>query len=572
MTVAEFIVDYLIQQGVTDTFGIPGGVILELLYAMKSRELEITPHLNYHEQTAAFAACGYAQTYGRLGVAYATRGPGIANMITTIIDAYCDSIPVLFITAHSFKSSKSAMRVESDQEIDLIPFMSEITKYAARIDKINEVKPAIETACSVALSGRKGPVILDIDSALLKRKMCYISQDYYKDKRDGENTIPSGLNVSEVADVIYSALDRAKRPVLLIGDGIRQSGTENESIRFAEKVGIPVLSSRFSQDIMSGSPLYYGYIGSHGIRFSNFILSKADLIIALGNRMSFPVESQSYEAVITQANIIRIDIDETEYQRRIPNCRNYLLDIKNLFPELMMEKRVRRASAEWITTCDRLREYLWYEDISYPVEIVAKILNAVTSDIPVVSDVGNNEFWLSRASVYARSEHHILYSKSFGVLGCSLGKAIGVYYSAKKSVLCFAGDQGLQLNIQELQYISRHRLPIVIVLLNNSSSGMIRSREKQRYHSKYVLTTKDSGYSVPDFSALAKAYGIDHYVYSSLNVVDINDSFVETNAPCILEVQFSEEIDLTPNLPIGAPCQKMMPELPVEIYEFLNGL
>lgn len=555
MRVADYIVDYLIAQGVTDVFGLPGGVVLDFLYALDKRKDKIQPHLNYHEQTAAFAACGYAQTTGRLGVAYATRGPGIANMLTAIADAYYDSTPVLFITAHANTKDSAGMRIYAEQEMNPISLVKEITKYAVRIDKLADVKAELIKACNLAIADRKGPVVLDILSSLWGQDI-----DNPRDK------------VSEAVEAIANALPKARRPVLLIGDGLREPKAVTSVRQFAEDKQIPILSSRFAQDILPDSEMYFGYIGSHATRYSNFILAKADLIIALGNRIAFPVESTSFRPVVERAQIIRIDIDDNEFFRAMPNSQNFAVDAGNVCGKLGSLKCHYNEEAAWLHICNELKASLWNYDTDFPIDFIAKILTHIPADYFIVSDVGNNEFWLSRAYTYAKVTNRILYSKSFGALGCAIPKSIGAFYTRRKPVVCFVGDQGLQLNIQELEYIARHQLPIMIIVLNNYASGMIKDAEVKRFDGALLHTTLNSGYSVPDIQAIAKAYGIDYFYLESGSSFDCIRNFSIASKPYIIEIKMSEDRSLSPSLPKGYPCQDLQPGINRELYDYLDAL
>lgn len=558
MKVSDYIVDYLIQQKVTDAFGVPGGVVLELLYAMDSRKDELTPHLSYHEQAAGFAACGYAQASGRLGVAYATRGPGFMNLISAMADAYCDSLPVLFITGHSAASLDQEMRVMDDQEMDTVAMARNITKYAARIDDVCQIQQALTDASFFALNGRKGPVLLDIATSVMKKDI--------EPEQTATNSIVSS-NVDNIATEIAISIQEAKRPVILVGDGVNQSQSHDLFRKFVEIAKIPVLSSRFSHDILCSSEYYYGYIGSHGIRTANFVLSKADLVIALGNRMHYPVKSESFSAITSNAKVIRVEIDETEFNRDVPNAINHNTDLRDILLCLNGRQRQYGSHNDWINVCNTLRTELNNEDVNSCVESIVSIMEKVDSQTCIVNDVGNNEFYVSRASVLAKLPNRVLYSKSFGALGCGLGKAIGTYYATHQPTLCFVGDQGLQMNIQELQFISQYKLPIAVVLLNNNASGMIKDRETIAYKGHYVHTTLESGYANPDFKGIAAAYGID---YKPAN--ELADSNLQIKKPLFVEVSVDSDLTLSPNLPKGVPCQDLYPQIDRKKYEYLNSL
>lgn len=564
MKAVDFIVDYLIRQGTTDAFGIPGGVVLDLMYAMDARGPAFTPHLTYHEQGAVFAACGYAQTGGRLGVAYATRGPGVTNMITGIADAYYDSIPLLVITGHSQIRKHSSMRAETDQEMDPLPLVSSITKYAGRVERAEDVCRELEKACRIALSDRKGPVLLDFNASVYRAEIDPV--DTVSDVADGSQDDTAGAAVKEIG----ASLAGAHRPVLLIGNGVRQSGTVEQVKQLAEKMRIPVLSSRIAQDIMPASPLYFGEVGGHALRYSNFILSKADLLITLGNRMSFPVDSLSYRPLMEGMKTIRIDVDEAEFLREVPNSAVFHADLKTLLPRLAAQEWKYAGSEEWLSVCRQLKDALDQCDQGWPVSAVARLLRTAPSDAVVTGDVGNNEYWLAHGYAGAEISNRILYSKSFGTLGVSLGKAIGAHYASGSPVICFIGDQGFQFNIQELQFVASHGLPIQIVVLNNHASGMIRGREKKACQGKFLHTTLDSGYSVPDFKAIAEAYGL---TYRVITPDDGPSAGLDADGgPGLIEIRIEDDVELAPTLPIGAPVQKMSPPLPEELYQSLDRL
>lgn len=558
MKVSDYIVDYLIQQKVTDAFGVPGGVILELIYAMDARKPELTPHLSYHEQAAGFAACGYAQASGRLGVAYATRGPGFTNLISAIADAYCDSLPVLFITGHSAPSLDEEMRVMDDQEMDTVSMVKNITKYAARVDDLSQIQKALTEACFYALSGRKGPVFLDLSASIMKKEI--------EPELVGTRSFVSN-NAAKICLEIVNAIREAERPVILVGDGVKQVQMQDAFKQFVNDAKIPVLSSRFTHDIMGASEYYFGYIGSHGIRTANFVLSKADLVIVMGNRMHYPVKSESFSTVISKAKVIRIEVDETEFNRQIPNAINYSIDLRNVLSCLNEERKDYGNHDEWQKVCDIIREELKYEDMNSCVESIVSIMDRIDDDTWIVNDVGNNEFYVSRAAVLKGINNRVLYSKSFGALGCGLGKAIGTYYATHKPIMCFVGDQGLQMNIQELQYISQHNLPIAIILLNNETSGMIKDRETIAYKGHYIHTTKESGYTNPNFKGIATAYGI---LYTTLR--DFTNEKMQINCPLFIEVFVDSNLTLSPNLPKGSLCQDLYPQLDSKKYEYLNLL
>ncbi|WP_304154075.1 thiamine pyrophosphate-binding protein [Phocaeicola plebeius] len=558
MTVSEFIASFLSEQGVTDTFGIPGGVILDLIYAFNSTQ-DITPHLCYHEQSAGFAANGYAQSSNKLGVAYATKGPGFTNLITAIADAYYDSIPVLYITAHTASTLPQGCRLVADQDMDTCSMINNITKYAKRVDCIDEIIPSVEEAVKIATDGRKGPVFLDIAAYLFKKEISINVPSPPKKELKKDNAL-------QLASLVCNKIKNAQRPIILVGDGVNLSNTPEHLRIFIEKAQIPVLSSRYSHNIAAGSQYYYGYVGSHGIRYANFILSKTDLIIALGNRLYFPPQSESFKKIVQQATFLRFDVDKGELLRHNEMPTGYEIDLESLMPVLAEKVTDCGNHLEWCNICNKIYQNLLHQDMNETVLYISQLLKSIPSNWTLVSDVGNNEFWVSQACVHSKIKNRTLYSKSFGALGNALGKAIGAYYATQNPVIVFIGDQGLQINLQELQYIVQHKLPIAIVVLNNFSSGMIKDREEAMGYKFSLHTTLESGYSVPILFNIAHAYGIIYKTQEQITCLS------QLSSPLFIEVKVSESLSLAPSLPKGRDCQDMEPSLEVFLYNKLNEL
>ena len=533
-------------------------MILDLIYAFNSTQ-DITPHLCYHEQSAGFAANGYAQSSNKLGVAYATKGPGFTNLITAIADAYYDSIPVLYITAHTASTLPQGCRLVADQDMDTCSMINNITKYAKRVDCIDEIIPSVEEAVKIATDGRKGPVFLDIAAYLFKKEISINVPSPPKKELKKDNAL-------QLASLVCNKIKNAQRPIILVGDGVNLSNTPEHLRIFIEKAQIPVLSSRYSHNIAAGSQYYYGYVGSHGIRYANFILSKTDLIIALGNRLYFPPQSESFKKIVQQATFLRFDVDKGELLRHNEMPTGYEIDLESLMPVLAEKVTDCGNHLEWCNICNKIYQNLLHQDMNETVLYISQLLKSIPSNWTLVSDVGNNEFWVSQACVHSKIKNRTLYSKSFGALGNALGKAIGAYYATQNPVIVFIGDQGLQINLQELQYIVQHKLPIAIVVLNNFSSGMIKDREEAMGYKFSLHTTLESGYSVPILFNIAHAYGIIYKTQEQITCLS------QLSSPLFIEVKVSESLSLAPSLPKGRDCQDMEPSLEVFLYNKLNEL
>lgn len=559
---AAWIIDYLIGKGVTDIFGIPGVVIMDFLYAVDQRSPEITPHLCYHEQGGAYEACGYAQATGKLGVAYATRGPGFMNMLTAIADAYYDSIPTMFFTAHGSVDRNEHMRVLNNQEIDTVGLAKQVTKYAVRVDSIADLQREVMHAYACAVSGRKGPVFIDILSGVLNQEI-KVQEDLLLEH--------TAAQAAEAASDTAKRIRTARRPVFLIGNGVRDADSVSILRKLAKTFEIPILSSRAGQDVVPEADEYFGFVGSRATRHSNFIISKADLIIAIGNRMSFPTKSKSFRPIVEHSFTVRIEADAAELERDVPNSIGYEAEARDFLRALGEENLHYIGSSDWMNVCRQLRTALQGWDDIPVVSKIKQIIVGAGKDAALTCDVGNHSFWVTTAYAYACCGNRILYSGSFGVLGSALPKAIGAYYATRRPSVCFVGDQGMQFNMQELQLIAQEQLPVTVVILNNRSSGMIMEREKARYGEHLLHTTVSSGYGYPNFEAIAAVYGFEYHRINAADADAAIDFEVGKN-PLILELMIEEDTPLHPTLPQGVPCQDLSPALPRELYNQLDCL
>lgn len=555
-TVARYLVARLEELGVRDAYGIPGGPVLGFLYEADASSL-LSAHLSYSEQGASFSANGYAQVDHSLGVAYATRGPGFTNLITGIADAYADSLPVLFLTAHSRRASGSGCRFESDQELDAVGMVRGITKFAASVDDPREARTAIDEALSAALSQRKGPVLLDFLSSIWGRRAGSTGCG------GGPGTViradtGAGLMIESLRRAVELA-SGAKRPVVLVGDGLRQSGRAGEVLRMAEARGVPVLSSRCSQDVASASPLYFGYVGSHGVRYANRIFAESDFVLSLGNRLAFPVDSESYRKALRNKSIVRVEVDDGEIGREVSNCLSLRIDLSESLEAVGALVSACVPGRGWPEECGRAKDSARFADVNDVVSFLSRLLRGIPAQWPVVADVGNNEFWLSRAYELAGARNRVLYSKSFGALGCGIPKAVGACHRTGSPTVCVVGDQGFQFNAQELELVSMESLPLLVVVVNNRASGMIRDREGASYGDRLVHTTPESGYGVPRLGEMARAYGI---AFESVGAADGDRvDWGGLRLPAIVECLVEGDLALEPSLPKGNEIYDMDPAM-----------
>lgn len=564
MTGLQYLIRELKKYGVTDSFGIPGAVILDMIYGFE--ENGISTHLTYHEQAAGFAACGYAQKGNRLGVAYATKGPGFTNLITAIADAYYDSLPVLFITAHSNNEINGNIRYLANQEMDTVDMVKKITKYSERIDCIEDVIVKIPMACKVAMQDRKGPAFLDINSRLFMTDIG--DTQYYKSDFESNNLVESSDKISET---ICDSIAMSSRPVVLIGNGVRYQSNIKELQSFCERNYLPILSSRVAMDCMAGSSQYYGYIGSRGLRYSNYILDKCDLIISFGNRMSYNLESESFKGIMDNKQVIRLEIDEFECQREIPNTQNFLCNISDVIAGIADKNVDFRDKEKWNSICKQYKESLNMYDLTDSTHFLISMLERLPEDVGIVSDVGNNSIWLSRAYSYSEVRNQLFFSMGFSSLGNALCKAEGMYYTDKKYVACIVGDQGFQLNVQELEFFSKNKIPVLLIVVNNNTSGMIHNWEMVKFDYDWH-TTPSSGYGEPSIRKIAEAYGISYVKYEEISDIDNAIKKCERGEAVIVELLAEQSEKVAPMLKKGDPCYDMSPYIPNDLKKQLEGV
>lgn len=564
MKASDYIVEYLAGQGISDVFGYPGGMVIHLMDSFDKTKSDIRAHVNYHEQASAFAACGYAQVSMKPGMAYATSGPGATNLITGICNAYFDSVPVLFITGQvNTNESKKGLLVRQKgfQETDIIAMIQEVTKYAAYVEKAEDLKYHLEKAIQLSLEGRPGPVLLDIPMNVQRTEID-------PDRLAGYEAPVQSVQPIDVQPIL-GFLKQSKRPCILIGSGIKTSGSVQEFRALAENMGVPVVCSMLSFDVMPyDSNLNFGFIGAYGNRHSNFILAKSDLVIALGSRLDVRQIGGKKEGFAPDARLIRVEIDPGELTNKVKEDEIQIVgNVKDIIREFSARFATRNDSFEaWLAVCSEIKTKLVNRDIKEPNLFVDKISRCIPDHLVITTDVGQNQVWIAQSFVN-KNNQRVLFSGGHGAMGYSLPAAIGATYASKKTVICFTGDGGFQMNIQELQFIAREKLPIKIVVLNNSALGMIRHFQEMYLESNYTQTVPGKGYTTPDFGAVAKAYGLDYALITDVD--QVSPALFEGMLPTVIEVKLQGDTYVFPKLEFGKPNQDQEPLIDRSLYDYL---
>ena len=567
MKITDYIIKYIIDKGITDIFGYPGGVICHLIDSATKYENKLKMHINYHEQAAAFAACGYAQETCNIGVAFATSGPGATNLMTGIANAYFDSIPLMLLTGqvdtYGLKGD-IPVRQRGFQETDVISMVKSVTKYAVRVDDPKQIKYELEKAYQIATTWNPGPVLLDLPADVQRANVDIEKCSEYC-KADNQN-----FDYVEMVSNISSKIKIAKRPCLIIGNGVKQAGVRNEIRQLIEIINVPTVFSMPAFDTLPyNHKLNFGFIGANGQRYANFILGKSDLIITIGSRMDLKQVGADREKFASQAKIIRIDIDEGNLAYKVHlNEHQVVADIKQLIP-FWMKNSSKYGSDEWISACTLIKDKLiGYDDEPYTT-LLREFGEAIPEEAIITADVGQSELWVAQ-QIRIKNKQSAHVSAGHGTMGYSLPAAIGSSYGRKVPVFSFNGDGGVQMNIQELQYLKRDHLPVKVIIMNNHALGMIRGFQEANFSRNYSLTIEGKGYSVPNFRKVAEAYELDYKLIKTEE--DIKFLELSSLEPCIIEIEMPMDTTLNPNFGRKGLIQDQRPYIDKTLYEELMKL
>ncbi len=559
MNVAEFITAYIEKKGITSTFGYPGGMVTYLMDSFAKSPL-IDAQTCFHEQGAGFAACGYAQASGKVGVAYATSGPGATNLLTPLCHAYFESVPVLFITGQvNTNEAKGAFHVRQKgfQETNIIGMVKEVTKYAAYVEDASQIRLVLDEAFFHATNGRPGPVLLDIPIDVQRTEITGLQLPVFIEPKEPI------LDYYSVKLLLQSALSEAKRPLIIAGNGINSSLTRAEFRQLVKKLNIPVVTSMIAVDLLpTDAENNYGFIGAYGGRSANFILSQTDLIITIGSRLDLRQTGANKKEFAKHAKLIRIDVDRDELGLRVkPDEVGAVADLKVLLPAMCNDRSFETPDfSEWRKQCDFYKQKLKDIDQLAPNRIIETISSFIPDHAVITTDVGQNQVWVAQ-SFAIKEGQRVLFSGGHGAMGYSFPASIGAFGSARAPVYSFNGDGGFQMNSQELQLIATEQIPVKIFIINNRSLGMIRHFQEMYFNAEYTHTVGKKGYVPPDFVRVANAYGIDAY---RLDTAEELASYVQalTDAkPVLFDTFVGDETYVFPKLAFNKPIYDQEPAL-----------
>lgn len=561
--ISDYIIEFLLSKNINKTFGYIGGAIAHIYHSIdKYKEMEIINCI--HEQGAGFAAEGYARITGKSGVAFATSGPGATNLITPIGSCYFDSVPTMFITGqvntYEYKYDKPVRQI-GFQETDIVSIIKPIVKYAVMIDDINNIKYELEKAYYLSQNGRKGPVLVDIPMNIQRSeiditslKSFFESNEYF----ELENNKKEKNNVDEVINL----LKESKRPIVLIGGGVRLSNSNEELLNYVKKHSIPVIYSLMGKDAISEDYKYnLGLIGSYGNRYGNLALANSDLIIVLGSRLDTRQTGTSLDTFAREAKIIQVDIDRNELGSKIKIDIEINSNVKDFITELS-QYEINIDTTQWLKKLEEYRNKFSStvgidNNLKIPNHVVSIISSYLTNE-NVCVDVGQHQMWTAQ-SLNTKEAQRVLFSGGMGAMGFALPAAIGACVGANKRTVVIAGDGGIQMNIQELEVIKRRKLPIKIFVLNNKNLGMVRQFQELYFDKKYLGTIDD--YSVPNLVEITKAYGIKARKIDDISKLEIElKDIFSSNEPELINIELPVEMTtVEPKLIVNKPIEDMHP-------------
>ena len=548
---ARILLECLSRLGINEIFGYPGGAVIPIydeLYNFK----EIKHYFARHEQGAVHEADGYARSTGKVGACLATSGPGATNLVTGIMTAHMDSIPLLVITG---QVSSSLLGKDAFQESDIVGITVPITKNNYLVQDIKDLPRILKEAYYIASTGRPGPVLVDIPRDIQLQEIPYdeFNKIYENDfTLEGYNPVYEG-HKGQIKMAIKMIKD-SKKPLIIAGAGILKAHAYEELKEFVEKTNIPVAMTLLGLGSFPGNhELALGMIGMHGTTYANYAANEADLIIAAGMRFDDRVTGNP-QKFVPNAKIIHIDIDPAEIGKNKLIDVPIVGDLKNVLTDLN-EKAPKVSHDEWLKQIKKWKKdySLIYrkteDDILIPQEILAEINKITKGNVIVATDVGQHQMWAAQFLTF-NNPYSILTSGGAGTMGFGLPAAIGAQVAnPNKKVLAVVGDGGFQMTFQELMLIKEYNLPVKIFIINNSYLGMVRQWQELFHEKRY--SSVDLSYN-PDFIKIGEAYGI-----KSIQLTNKKDlkkhlkKILESDEAVLVECIVEKEENVYPMIPAG---------------------
>ena len=547
---AQIIIECLVEQGVDTVFGYPGGQALNIYDALYKNSDRINHILTAHEQGASHAADGYARATGKVGVCIATSGPGATNLVTGIATAYMDSIPMVAITG---QVPNSLIGKDSFQEVDIAGITMCITKHNYIVKEVKDLAKILREAFYIAQSGRPGPVLVDIP------------KDVTAALYDYEYEVPKSiLPVTETIheknlQIAVDLIKNAERPFIYSGGGIIASGAQKELLQLAEKISAPVATALMGLGgFPETHPLSTGMIGMHGSVASNKGVTECDLLIAIGARFSDRVVSD-VNKFAPHATILQIDVDPAEVGKNVPALASIIGDAREVLNKLI-PLVPKQENKEWLEKIQSWRDKFKYTyqsgDTLRPQFIMNNIYDQTQGEAIITTEVGQHQMWAAQFYKYTKPRTFIS-SGGLGTMGYGTGASIGAQIARPdERVVHIAGDGSFRMNCNELCTIAHYNVPVIIVIMNNTTLGMVRQWQTSFYDKRYSQTDLDRG---PDFILLAKAYGVKAYdVTTQDEFVNAFEEAWTNREPVVINCHIDKDEKVLPMVAPGAAIDNII--------------
>ena len=555
---ARILLETLKRLGVTDIFGYPGGAVIPIYNEIYDFE-GINHYLARHEQGAAHEADGYARASGKCGVCLATSGPGATNLVTGIMTAHMDSIPLLAITG---QVASHLLGKDAFQESDIIGITMPVTKNNYLVKDIREIASTVKEAYYLATTGRPGPVLVDITRDAQLAEISYEEfEAIFNEPISLEGYDPNYIGHPKQIKKAIELLKDAKRPLIVAGHGVLLSGATEELYKLATTCQIPVTNTLLGLGSFPGEhQLSLGMLGMHGTVYANYATNEADVVLALGIRFDDRIAGVPKE-FCKEATIIHVDIDPAEIGKNKLIDVPIVGDLKHVLNEINHEL-TSQTHEEWL---ERIRE--WREeypirvrphegDSLLPQKVIHEIDNILKGNAIVVTDVGQHQMWTSQFITFSKP-NTIITSGGAGTMGFGLPAAIGAQVAAPdKKVVLITGDGGLQMNSQELLLLKAYNIPVKVVIINNGFLGMVRQWQELFNQHRYSFVDLSIN---PDFETLAKAYGVQGVTLSTIEELrsQLRD-LILSDEPVVINCVVEKEENVFPMIPAGCSAKDMI--------------
>ncbi|PPL02846.1 biosynthetic-type acetolactate synthase large subunit [Parapedobacter indicus] len=549
---SQAVLEALLAEGVDTIFGYPGGAIMPIYDALYDYNDRLKHILVRHEQGGIHAAQGYARTSGRVGVVFATSGPGATNLVTGLADAMIDSNPVVCITGQVFAH---LLGTDAFQETDVINITAPVTKWNYQVTDACEIPSALAKAFHIARTGRPGPVLIDITK---NAQLQLFDYEGYKVCNHIRSYRPKPIVRREYIEQAAALINEAKKPFVLFGQGVILGKAEADFKAFIEKAGIPAAATVMGLSALeTDHPLHVGMLGMHGNYAPNVLTNECDVLIAIGMRFDDRVTGR-LDKYAKQAKIIHLDIDPAEIDKNVKTTVAVWGDCKETLP-LLTELVNRREHADWLGRFRELEQAeikeVIYDELNPTSDImtmgeVLRTLNELTDgEAVIVTDVGQHQMVACRYAKFNRSKSNVT-SGGLGTMGFGLPAAIGAWYGTPdRTVVAIIGDGGIQMTIQELGTIMQFGAKVKIVILNNEFLGMVRQWQQLFHDKRYSFVNITS----PDFVTVAKGYGIPgQSIRERKDLKQAVSDMIAHDGSYLLEVMVGKENNVFPMVPQGS--------------------